>query len=221
VAMNAKLAADNPKYELLKAQGAELQRKINANSKALPTETELPAFFDAINRKLIDSGVELVRTSKKPEETVEGFVKVPIDMEVTGTFLQIKRFFASLAQRDSKDDTADDRERIISIENLALTEPKVVGGIVMLDAKFVASTFRVAEEPAGSGAGAGPKPTTAKPTTTTPAQPTGAPMPTGAPLPTNTPAGAKASVNASMEKADKVDRNATGVEEAKTPKGSQ
>jgi Tfp pilus assembly protein PilO len=216
-AMNNKLAADLPKYEALKAQAAELQRKINANSKALPTETELPAFFETINRKLLDSGVELVRTLQQPQENVEGFVKVPISIEVQGSFLQIKRFFASLQQHDlgPKDDAqpTDDRERIISIENLSLTDPKVNNGVVILDAKFIASTFRLADAPAGSGSAAGAG-SAAKPATPPAA---GAPMPTGAPLPTSTPAGAKASVEKSLEKGDARDRNATNVDEAKTP----
>src|ERR1700733_4912982 len=114
--MNKKLGDEIPEFEALKANQGDLQREINANAKALPTETELPAFFETINRKLLDSGVELIRTSKKPEETVEGFVKVPVEIEVQGTYLQIKRFFASLAQHDlSHDDTdAEDRDRIIS-----------------------------------------------------------------------------------------------------------
>jgi type IV pilus assembly protein PilO len=216
--MNKKLGEEIPEFETLKAKQVDLQREINANAKALPTETELPAFFETINRKLLDSGVELIRTSKRPEESLEGFVKVPVEVEVQGTYLQIKRFFASLAQHDlSHDDAdADDRDRIISIENLALTTPTVRNGAVILDAKFIAATFRLEEPvaPAGSGApGAG---SAAKPA----AGPASAPMPASAPLPTNTPAGAKASVEKSVQAGDTRNRNATNVEEAKTPAGS-
>jgi Tfp pilus assembly protein PilO len=214
--MNKKLGDEIPEFETLKAKQVENQREINANAKALPTETELPAFFETINRKLLDSGVELIRTSKKPEESVEGFVKVPVELEVQGTYMQIKRFFASLAQHDLSHDSedAEDRDRIISIENLSLTQPTVRNGAVMLDAKFVAATFRLDEPvvPAGSAApGAG---------SAQPAGPASAPMPQSAPLPTNTPAGAKASVEKSVQAGDTRNRNATNVEEAKTPAGS-
>lgn len=222
VALNKKLELDLPKFHDLQNKLPELDRLIKDNAKRLPTETELPAFFGTINRRLIESGVELVKTTNQKEQTLEGFVKVPIDIEVTGSYLQLKRFFASLAQNDlgSHDDSnninADDRDRIISIENLELSQPTMRNGSMVLDAKFTAATFHLAE-PVGSGSGSGAHPGAGAGAGSANA-PTGAPLPQGAPLPpANTPAGAKARAEAGVQKGAERNANATGVDEAKTP----
>ena len=211
--LNKKLADDIPKYEELKARMKELTQIITENQKALPTEAEVPAFFETLERKVRESGVEIVKWRKLAETPVETFMRVPVEIEVAGTFMQIKRFFASLIQRgvlSSTDNVVEERERVISIENLSLIQPVVRNREIILTAKFVAVTFRQedkAEIPAGKAGAAGTAPQPGGPATP--------PMP-GA----GTPAGAKARVENAIDKGDKVDRNATGVDEAKTPDGS-
>lgn len=209
-ALNKKLADDIPKYEELKARMKELTQIITENQKALPTEAEVPAFFETLERKVTESGVEINKWRKLPETPVETFMRVPVEIEVTGTFMQIKRFFASLIQRGvltTSDSGVEERERVISIENLSLVQPIVRNREILLTAKFIAVTFRQEDkaEVAPVKGGTAPQPGA----TTTP------PMP-GA----GTPQGAKARVEDSLDKADKIDRNATGVDEAKTPTGS-
>lgn len=211
-ALNKKLADDIPKYEELKSRMKELTQIITENQKALPTEAEVPAFFETLERKVTESGIEIVKWKKLPESPVETFVRVPVEIEVNGSFMQIKRFFASLIQRGvltTSDTGVEERERIISIENLQLVSPVVKNREIILTAKFVAVTFRQedkAETPAAKPGAAGGAP-----------QP-GAGGPASPPMPgAGTPAGAKARVEQSLDKGDKVDRNATGVDEAKTP----
>jgi type IV pilus assembly protein PilO len=193
---NKKLAEDIPKYEQLKSRMKELTAIITENQKALPTEAEVPAFFETLERKVTESGVEINKWKKLPESPVESFVRVPVEIEVTGTFMQIKRFFASLIQKGvlTTSDGVEERERIISIENLTLATPVVKNRELALTAHFVAVTFRqedkVEAAPApgakpGAPGGSGGPPATA-------------PMP-----PSNTPAGAKARVENSLDKADK------------------
>lgn len=194
VNMNQQLEGDIPKYAILRQQMVELQKTIEENQKALPTESEIPHFFETLERKMTESGVEITRWTKKAEEQVESFVKVPVDIELVGTYQQLKRFFASLVEQ--KQPTVDEhgveeRERIVSIENLQLVSPVVRNREIVVTAKFTAVTFRqddsaekaapAAPTPAG-GAGAG---SAAKP------------MP-----PATTPAGAKARVEDSMNKAE-------------------
>ncbi|MBA3459613.1 MAG: type 4a pilus biogenesis protein PilO [Deltaproteobacteria bacterium] len=211
-AMNKKLAEDIPKYEELKSRMKELTAIITENQKALPTEAEVPAFFETLGRKITESGVEIRKWKKLPESPVESFVRVPVEIEVTGSFMQIKRFMASLTQRGvmpTSDSGVEERERIISIEGLQLINPVVRNRELAMTAKFVAVTFRQED---GSAPAAAPAKGAA------PAGPAG--VPATAPMPstgTGTPAGAKSSVEGSLDKADKVDRNAAGVDEAKTP----
>ena len=210
VATNKRMAEkDLPDFEELKKKMGRLKRIIDDNQKALPTEAELPAFFETLNRKVTESGVQVTKWQQQPEEPIETFVKVPVEVELTGTFMEIKKFFASLVPKklkgapvDGSDEQREEHERIVSIENLSLANPVVKNREIVLTAKFIAATYRQEDkqpEPAG-------KPGAAKP---------GAPLP-----PANTPAGAKARTEGAIDKGDKKDRNAAGVNEAKTPSGS-
>jgi type IV pilus assembly protein PilO len=212
-ATNVKLEKDLPEFDKLRAHMTTLTRIIEENQKALPTEAELPAFFETLNRKVLESGVEVIRSKQGKEEPVESFIKVPIDYEIQGTYTQIKKFFASLVPKKKKpgqvaeplpggEQPVEERERIVSIENLSLTQPTVRNREIRLTAKFTASTYRQ-EEQAATGA----KPAAAA----GPAAPTPS---------TATPKGAKAATEQAIDKGDKKDRNAAGVNEAKTPAGS-
>ena len=214
VQLSQKLTADIPKFEALKTKMNELTQVITENQKALPSESEVPAFFETLERKVKESGVEIKRWQKLNEEPVEAFYRVPVEIEITGTFMQIKRFFASLVQKGivqavNENGHVEERDRIVSIENLNLTSPTVKNREIQLNARFVAVTFRQDEPAAPAEA---PKPAAA------PAPAGGGTAP---PLPSaGTPAGAKARVEKALDKGDAVDRNATGVDEAKTPAGA-
>jgi type IV pilus assembly protein PilO len=209
--LNQKLDRDIPDYQKLKTRMITLNKIIDENQKALPTEAELPAFFETLNRKVLESGVEVVRSRQGAEQRIETFVKVPIEYEIQGTFLQIKKFFASLLPKREKADSdssaasqVEERERIVSVENLSLTNPVVRNREIRLTAKFTASTFRQ-EEPKDANAAA-PKAPAAK-----------APAPTQAPA--ATPAGARQRTEGALDKADQRASGAAKVDEAK-PAGS-
>jgi len=219
-AQNKQLEKDIPEFELLKTRMVSIKRMIDENQKALPTEAELPAFFETLNRKVIESGIEVTRSSIGHEEPVERFLKVPISYEIQGTFVQIKKFFASLipkkkrsGQDASGDQAIEERERIVSIENLSLTNPVVKNREIVLTAKFTASTFRQEEAK-------GAEPIKRAAPAPAPAPAPGAPPP-GPPPPTSTPKGAKAATEKALEKGDQRNRNAGGVNEAKTPGGTE
>jgi len=215
VNQNKKLEADIPRFEALKTQMTKLRRVIDENQKALPTEAELPAFFDLLNRKVTESGVEINSSTRLKEAPVEAFVKVPVAIEMTGTFMQIKKFFASLMPKKARQgmdsasgDNVEEKERLVSIEGLSLSSPTVKNHEIVLKAKFTMVTYRQAEMvPAAGGS--------APATLQKPIAPAQKPLP-----PADTPAGAKARVEQSIDKGDKRDRNAAGVDEAKTPAGS-
>jgi type IV pilus assembly protein PilO len=217
---NKKLEQDIPEFEKLKTHMVRLKRIIDENQKALPTEAELPAFFETLNRKVLESGVEVIRSKQGKEELVDTFIKVPIDYEIQGTYTQIKKFFASLLPKKKKpgqepeptpggEQAVEERERIVSIENLSLTSAVARNRELRLTARFTASTYRQEEKkaaatpPAKAGAAAPP--------------PGSAPA---APPPASTPKAAKEQTEKALDKGDQKDRNAAGVNEAKTPSGA-
>jgi len=214
VATDRRLAADIPAYGELRTHLTRLRELIEKNQTALPSAPELPAFFETLQHKVAESGVEIRKWSNRPEEPVESFIKVPVEIEISGTFLQIKRFFASLVQRDvqpaSSDTRASEPERIVSIENLALSNPEVKNREITLSARFIAITFRQEEKLApgqsADGPAGAPRP-----------GPPPAPVAQPPPLPSAaTPAGAKVRVENALEKGDARDRKAAGAADAAT-----
>lgn len=219
VSKNRQLAANIPRYAELRTHVAKLRELIEKNQTALPSEAELAAFIETLQRKVQQAGVETRRWTYRTPEPVETFIKVPFEVEMTGTFMQIKRFFASLVQHDVRlsdgDDGGSEADRIVSIENLSLSNPQVKDREIILNAKFTAVTFRqedkaqVQLKPApGSPARPAPPPKAAPPPVPTTAPP---------PLPSSTPAGAKAKVDDAVEKNDARNRGGAGADEAKLP----
>jgi type IV pilus assembly protein PilO len=171
----------------------KLEARLNTYVKALPTDAEVPAFFETIGQKATAAGVEINKWNRKPEEPIESFMRIPVEIEIAGTYMQLKRFFASLVQKPVRGD--DEPERIVSIEQFTLAQPAVKNHEIVLTAKFTAVTYRQENKPPPPAPGAAPG-TPGKPTApaATPAPPT-APLPSAA-----TPAGAKARVDNSMQK---------------------
>ena len=157
VQQSAQLEKDAKDYKVQLAKRDELQHKIEENQKALPTDSELPAFFETLNRKFGEAGVEVRKWENKKDIPLDNFVKVPMQIEITGTFYQIKRFFASLVQREDAaaptDGGAPERERIVTIEDLQLLDPKVDNREIVLTARFIASTFKQSAPVEGAAPG--------------------------------------------------------------------
>jgi type IV pilus assembly protein PilO len=155
--------ANLKRYEELRPEMDKLRAQLARNQAALPTEAEVPAFFETLERKVKESGVEIAKWTKRAEEPIESFVKVPVEIEITGTFMQLKRFFASLVQKNVSPNDSEERERIVSIESLVISQPLVRNREIVLAAKFTAVTFRQEEKRAPTKPGAPPPPPPAPP----------------------------------------------------------
>ena len=204
-----KLNKDKRARDELVAQQEKLKEQIEQNQKALPTDAEMPAFFDMLARKFAEAGVQVNRREVKREISVENFVKAPVDVEIVGTYYQIKQFFASLRPRT--DATAatpgvgsGEKDRIVTVEDVNVSNPRIVNGQLLLTAKFTASTFRAIAPPPPPptpGAPATPPPAAPTPAAPTPAAPTPAapgvdPSTSKPPL---TPAAAKQAADAAYD----------------------
>lgn len=214
-----------------------LATRIEQNQKALPTEAEMPAFFDMLSRKISEAGVEAMKRELKKEITLDPtagvvakpantadakaaaaaaaavstktvFLKVPVEIEISGNFYQLKRFFASLRPHPTDQTSGNDgveKDRLVTIENLALLEPRVKNSEIVLTARFTASTFRAVTE--------GPAVVPAKPGAT-PAAGSGSGTGSGSARPSdrnldgpaNTPAAVRAQTGAAAGAADRRNR---------------
>lgn len=230
VRTNKRLGDDLSKYEDLQTHLSKLRELIEKNQVALPSEAELPAFFETLQHRVAESGVEILKWSRTGEEPVESFVRMPVKVEMTGTFMQIKRFFASLVERDlqrpqrrdgerpERPERPEQPERIVSIEDLALTSPTVTDRETILTATFTVVMFRqedkpeVPDKPGGQPAAA----SSARPRSPTPATP--APAMSSPPLPgAATPAGKRARAENPLDQGDARNRKAERAGETKLP----
>lgn len=117
--------------------------------RALPKRAEIPTFLANVQEQAELAGLDVLSVDIGQETPLDLYIKIPVKMEVRGTYHQISRFFRNVGELS----------RIVNIENLSLapdhdkpaagepaetTPPK-------LRAKFVAATFRFNEKPAGGG----------------------------------------------------------------------
>jgi type IV pilus assembly protein PilO len=104
------------------------QRELN---KVLPADTEAAAFLSALQQVSNVSGVDLKGWKPEDEQAQPYFAKVPMRLELTGHFHQIAKFMYEVGRLD----------RIINIENIELSDPKVIGDDVDLKVHCLATTF--------------------------------------------------------------------------------
>jgi type IV pilus assembly protein PilO len=100
--------------------------------KILPTETEYPAFLSAVQNVANVSGIALTAWSPLPEEADQFYSRVPMKISLTGRYHQVAKFFHGVGQLD----------RVINMENIALTTPKVEGSDVLVKVDALATAFR-------------------------------------------------------------------------------
>lgn len=129
-ARKAEFAYQKDMAELTQRQ--QRQRELN---KVLPTSNEYPAFLSAVQNVANVSGVALTAWSPTSEVPEKFYARIPMKVELVGRYHQIAKFFYGVGQLD----------RIINMENISLTEPKLVGEDVMLKAEGLATAFRALE----------------------------------------------------------------------------
>jgi Tfp pilus assembly protein PilO len=140
----------------------ELQQNIRANERALPISAELPAFFDFLQRRAGEAGVTTRKWDQQSSEKVDIYVRVPVKIEVAGSFSNLVKFFYLLGplgkDASQSGESLGFGERIVSVENLTLGSAQIEDGEVILSAGFTAATFYLdSAPPAGTPGGAQPK----------------------------------------------------------------
>jgi len=125
-------------YQELLRQKADVEERLRKNAIKLPESSELPAFFQHLEAQAATANVRIVVRTLLPQVPVETYMKVPVHLEVAGDFYQLNNYFKLLSETP----------RIITIENLFIGDARREGDRTVLTAKFTASTFRQADQPA-------------------------------------------------------------------------
>ncbi|MFK7991329.1 MAG: type 4a pilus biogenesis protein PilO [Sandaracinaceae bacterium] len=130
----------NAEYVRLREELASREGLDRGNLRALPAEAETAAFLQDLNGLAELSGLQIRLVEPRPEEPVEHYVRLPVSLRLRGKYHQLARFFHNVSGLD----------RLISMENIHLSDPEQEGEEVLLDVEVLATTYR---RPDTSGTG--------------------------------------------------------------------
>ena len=120
-------------YQTYRNELVQLQQEQRELLKALPKKAEIPTFLSNLQEQAELSGLEIVSLTIEAENPMELYIRIPVRIEVRGSYHAITKFFKNLSELP----------RIVNVENLSLSIEKADVGISpRLHAKFVAATFR-------------------------------------------------------------------------------
>ena len=131
-------------YQKDLAELSERQQRQRELVKILPTETEYPAFLSAVQNVANVSGIGLTAWSPLPEVPDQFYSRVPMKVTLKGRYHQVAKFFHGVGQLD----------RVINMENITLTDPKLEGSDTVVKVEALATAFRA--KPDGSDAAGEP-----------------------------------------------------------------
>src|SRR5580704_18430869 len=100
-------------------------------NKVLPPDAEEDAFLSSIQQASNIAGIDLKGYAPVAEVALPFYAKIPMKIEMTGKFHQIAKFAYELGKVD----------RVINVENIELSEPKVIGDEVVLKGRCLATAF--------------------------------------------------------------------------------
>lgn len=120
--------------EKYKKEIAELRQEREEMRRSLPESAEIADLLQQVHSEAKTSGLEISRWASEKTETEQLYMRIPVQMKLTGTFQQISTFFLSLAQL----------QRIVNVENIELVSLRKSSEIKedRLIANCVATTFQ-------------------------------------------------------------------------------
>jgi type IV pilus assembly protein PilO len=143
IATNGKLQMDKQKvlvskktYDRDRRKLEELKEDLGQQIKALPTDTKMSEFLENLNSQAELVGLEIQSVKPMNEEPTENYVRIPVQLELRGSYLQLAKFFYLVGNLD----------RIINMENISLKILETKNRRALLDAQVLATTFRSLRE---------------------------------------------------------------------------
>jgi type IV pilus assembly protein PilO len=126
-------------------------------NKLLPRDAEEDGFLSSVQQASNTAGIDLKGYAPLEEVSQNFYAKVPMRLDMTGKFHQIAKFAYDLGRVD----------RIINVEDIELSDPKLVGDEIILKARCLATAFHAIKPKEAARAPAAPptapRPATAKP----------------------------------------------------------
>jgi type IV pilus assembly protein PilO len=131
-------------YQAYRGELSKLQEEQRELLKALPKKAEIPSFIANIQEQAELSGLEVLSITIEAEASEELYVKIPVAMEVRGSFHALTKFFKNVSEL----------RRIVNIENFGMSLEAAAAatdnGPPKLKVKFIAATFRYVDKGGGT-----------------------------------------------------------------------
>src|SRR5690606_32915480 len=131
------------------AELADLEQKLKLALRQLPDSKELPVLLTDITSLGKDAGLEFRLFKPMPEVPRDFYAEVPIEIEFSGTYHDIARFF----------DKVSKLPRIVNVSRMDMEIANTDMGVTVLKVKGEATTFRFIEQQAAPTAQSGARPT--------------------------------------------------------------
>jgi len=119
-------------YQQDLAELSDRQQRQRELVKILPTDTEYPAFLSAVQNVANVAGIGLTAWAPQSEVPDQFYSRVPMKLELRGRYHQVAKFFHGVSQLD----------RVINMENITLTDPKLEGEDMVVKVDALATAFR-------------------------------------------------------------------------------
>ena len=124
-----------------------LEQRLTEALAELPEDKKIDELLQLFQERARKAGLEIA-TIEPQATAAEGFyARIPIAMTVTGNFHEIATFFDSLGRL----------RRIVNVNNIVMDGPKDVSGKVVVNAKFLVTTFMFVEQKKAAPAAGGAK----------------------------------------------------------------
>ncbi len=123
-----------------------LEQRLAEALSELPEEKNIDELLGLFQDRAQKAGLEIATITPEPEKAEGFYARIPISMTVNGNFHEIATFFDSLGRL----------RRIVNVSDISMTTPKDVGGKLVVDSKFLVTTFMFVNQaklPAGANKG--------------------------------------------------------------------
>lgn len=115
-----------------------LERRLAQALTELPNEANIDDLIRSLSEIAGKSGLTLNSIDPQPEQKQSFYASIPIVMSVTGNYHEIGVFLDSLSKL----------ARIVNVTNIKMGQPRVVNEKLVVNANYVATTFRFLPEAA-------------------------------------------------------------------------
>lgn len=112
-----------------------LEAQLEAAMLELPNDKAIDELLRQLNDLGVKSGLTITLVEPQTEIPQDFFARIPVKMKVAGSFHEVAMFF----------DAVGKLKRIVNVGDLKFGSPKKQSEKVILDAEFVATTFRFRE----------------------------------------------------------------------------